>query len=97
MPRIHVDVRQEIHLHGLESSAFAFFASSACDVEAEPAGFVAAYGCFRQFGKQGTDFVEDPGIGGGIAAGRAANGALVDGNDLVQVLQARQFLVGQGA
>ena len=39
-PRILRVRQEEVHLHSLEPSSFAFFASSACYVEAEPAGFV---------------------------------------------------------
>ena len=83
----HVDVREELHLDFLDAVAGADLASAALDIEGEASGLVAA-----QLGVVGhredlADEVEESGVGGGVRARRLADGALVDDNHLVHVLQ----------
>ena len=72
---MHFDLQDAVALTGL--------AAAALDVEAEPAGAVAAHFSVLRFGKDGADIVEHPGVGGRIGAGRAADGLLVDADDLI--------------
>ena len=82
------DVRQEVHLNFQHAVAGAGLAPSAPDVEAEPARTVApALGLLRG-SKQVPDVVEQPRVGGGVGPGGAADGALVNIDHLVQVLDA---------
>ena len=81
-------VRQEIHLHPGRAVALAGLAPAAPHVEAESAGFVAAHPGLRCFGEEGADRVEDLRVGRRIRSRRAADGRLVDVDDLVQVTHA---------
>ena len=94
---LDVHVRQEVHLDGPQARPLAGLAAAPDHIEGEPSWFVAANLGFRELGEKGSDFAEDAGVGGGVGAGRAPDGALVDGDDLVEVLEARQLFEGQGA
>ena len=59
-------------------------------------GFVAALARFRQHGIEIANRSEDAGIGCRIRARRAADGRLIDANDFVDVLRARNRLVLAG-
>src|SRR5690625_2206347 len=84
----NVHVRQEVHFHLHGSVAAARFAAAALYVEREAARLVAALAGFGSAGKQVADVRENAGVGGGVAAGRPPDGALVDLDDLVHVLGA---------
>ena len=81
-----VDVRQEVHLDLQQAVSLAGFAPAAPGVEGEAPWAVAPGLGVLGGGEQLPDVVEQPGIGGRIGPGRAANGGLVDVNDLVQEL-----------
>ena len=83
-----VYVGQEVHFDLLHAVALAGLTAAALGVEGEAARAVGAELGIRRFGKEITNVPKDAGIGGGIGAGGAADGALVDGNDLVEMLQA---------
>ena len=80
--------RQKVHLNFENAIALAFFAATTLDVEAEAAWLIATHLGGRQPSKEVADVVEHAGIRGGIAPRRAANGRLVDDDDLVQTLVA---------
>ena len=82
------DVRKEVHLDLHEPVAAAGLAAAALGIEREPARAVAARARVGRRGEQVADVVEDAGIGRGVGARHAADGALVDADDLVEVLQA---------
>jgi hypothetical protein len=85
----HVDVGQEVHLDLDDAVALAGLAAPALDVEAEAAGLVAAGArLLARSGEQLADRCEHAGVGGRVGARRAADRALVDVDDLVDVLQA---------
>ena len=85
---LDIDVRQEVHLHPDKPVALARLAAPALDVEAEAARSVAPGAGLGDRGEEVPHHAEEPGIGGRIGAGGAADGALVDVDDLVEVLQA---------
>src|SRR5262249_23831401 len=68
-------------------------AASARLVEAETAGFVPADLRFRHPGEEGADLVEDLDVGGGVGTWRAADGRLIDVDDLVDMLDTEQPIV----
>ncbi len=92
----HIDVRQKMHLDLDQAVALASFAAAALDVERKAAGFVAALARDRRFGEQFPDRREQARVGGRIAARRAADRALIDGHDLVEVLLPLERRIGRG-
>ena len=84
----HVDVGQEVHLDLEHAVALAGLAAPAGHVEREAPGAVAALAGGRHFGEEFADRREQAGVGGRVAARRAADRALVDVDDLVERVQA---------
>ena len=89
----HVHVGQEVHLDLHHAVALAGLAAAAGHVEAEAARAVAALARGVGLGHQLADRREQAGVGGGVAARRAADRRLVDVDDLVEVLDALDRLV----
>ena len=87
-------VGQEIHLDGLVAIAATGLTASTFHVEGEPAGLVATYLGFRKIDEELTDVREYAGISCRVAAGRTADGALVDIHHLVYIVDAFNLLVG---
>ena len=92
----HVDVGQEVHLDLDLAVALAGLAAAALDVEAEAAGLVAARSRLLGLGEELADVVEDAGVGGRVGARRAADRRLVDVDDLVDLVEAVDPVVGAG-
>src|SRR6185369_2063239 len=88
-----VDVGQELHLDLEDAVALAVLAAAALDVEAEAAGRVAANARLRHAGEQLADGREQPDIRGRVGARRSPDRALVDLDDLVDVLGALELVV----
>src|SRR5690606_30659761 len=82
-----VDVGQEVHLDLDHAVARAGLAATAADVEREPPGLPAAGARVGQLGEDRADLVEALGVGARVRARRAADRALVDGDDLVERLE----------
>ena len=82
----HVDVGEEVHLNFQQAVALAGLAAPAPDVEGEAARAVAPGLGVGGGGEQITDVVEQAGIGGRVGAGGAADGGLVNVDDLIQEL-----------
>ena len=76
-----------MHLDLDDAVALAGLAAPALDVEAEAARLVAARLGLGQAGEPVADRREGAGIGGGVGARGAADGRLVDIDDLVEMLQ----------
>ena len=93
---LYVDVGHEVHLDAALAVALAGLAAAAGDVEAEAAGLVAALARLGQHGEEVADGREDLGVGGGVGARRAADGGLVDADDLVDLLGAGEGVVRAG-
>src|SRR5690606_38839356 len=89
-----VDVGQEVHLDLDQPVALARLAAAALHVEAEPPRRVAAELGLRQLGEELPDRREEPGVGGRVRARRTADRRLVDVDDLVDVLEAVDPVVG---
>src|SRR5690606_20094945 len=84
----HIDVRQEMHLYLDDTVTLAGFAASALDVETEAAGLVTACTGFLGAGKQVANRREQARVGSRVGARRATDRALVDIDDLVEMLDA---------
>ena len=89
-------VGQEVHLDLQHAVAAAGLAAAALGVEGESSLAVAPGLGLLGGGEQIADLVEQPRIGGGIGAGGAADGALVDAHHLVQELLALYGVVPAG-
>ena len=83
----HVQIRQEVHFDLLHPVSLAGLAPAPLHVEGEAVLLISPGLGLRGQGKQLPDQVEHASIGGGIAAGRPTNGALIDHDDLVQLFQ----------
>src|SRR6266508_3734193 len=96
------DVREEPqgllhrHLDLDDPVAGARLAASTLHVEGEAAGGVAAQARLGDRGEQITDRREEAGVGRWIGPRRAADGRLVDVDDLVDVLDAFDAVMGAG-
>ena len=91
----HRHRRQEVHFHHFKPGALALFAAAAGHVEREAARLEAAHLGVRGLLEETADVVEHAGERGGVGAGRAPDGALVDFDDLVYVLDALYVPVRQ--
>ena len=91
-----VDVGEEVHLDLDNAVALALGAAPALDVEGKAAGVVAARLGFGEAREPFADRREGTGVGGRVRPRRAADGRLVDVDDLVEVLQALDAVVRGG-
>ena len=82
-----------MHLDFNLAVAFARFAPAAAYVEAEAAGRVSACLGLLRASEQRAYIVPQPDVGSGVGARRAADGALVDIDDLIQSLISRKLSV----
>ena len=89
------DVGQEVHLDPLLAVALAGLAAAARLVEAEPPRVVAADLRLGQLGEQLADQVEDAGVRRRVRRRRVAERVLIDVDDLVDLLQAVDLVVGR--
>ena len=90
----HVDVGKEVHLDLDLAIALAGLATASRDVEAEaarrvPAGLGLGHAC-----EQVAQVVPEPDVRRGVGPGRAADGRLVDVDDLVDEVEALERPVG---
>src|SRR5205823_7388438 len=84
----HVHIGQEVHLDLDLPIAPAYLAASALDVEAEAARLVAARARLRGLGEEVPDHIEQARVRGWVGPRRAPDRRLVDGDDLVQLVEA---------
>ena len=91
-----VDVGQKVHLDLDHAIALTGFAASATHVEAEAARRVAAGAALGHRREQVADGAEQPGVGGGVGAWGAADGRLVDVDDLVEQIEPVDAIAGCG-
>src|ERR1700712_3847660 len=85
------DVCEELHLYGDGAVAFTDVAASAGDVEGEGSGSVGLALGIGLRGEEGADVVEGFDVGDGVGAWGAADGRLVDEDDVVEVMGAGEF------
>ena len=91
-----IDIGQEVHFDFDQAIALARLTPAALDVEGKTPRLVAAGLGLGQFGKPIADRRERLGVSGGVGARRAANGALIDVDDFVDVAEAVDLFVGAG-
>jgi hypothetical protein len=91
-----VHVGQELHLEDLDTRAAAALAAPPRHVEREAPGLVPPGHSLGQPREELTDAGEGAGVGGRVRARGAADGVLVDADDLVEVLEALEGPMGQG-
>ena len=89
----NVHIRQEVHLDLEQAVTRTRLAAAALDIERETARAVAARLGIRRLGEQVADVVEHTCIGRRIGARRASDGRLVNVDDLIQILDADEFVV----
>ena len=89
------DVGEEVHLDGLVAIPRAGLTASARDVEGEASRLVAAHLTLGKPHEEVTDIGEDARISRRITTGRTADRRLVYGDDLVDVLQPLDAIIGQ--
>ena len=83
----HKDIREEMHFDFAHAISLARLASASLHIEGESAGLVALHARFRKFREEASDLVEDFDVGRGIASWRAADGALVDVDDFIELAE----------
>ena len=89
-----VDIGQEMHFDADQSIALAGFAASAADIEAEAPGIVAAGTRLRDLRIQLADHGEEPRVGSRIRARCATDRILIDIDDALEALEARDGATG---
>src|SRR6476659_2550727 len=89
----HVHVGKKVHLDLDQAIAFARFAATAFHVERESARSVTADLRFGHLGEQLADGSEEIGVGRRIRSRSSADRALVDIDDLVEMLESRDAIV----
>ena len=90
----YIDVGHEVHLYRLVAVAAASLAAAALDIEREASRLVATDLSLRQFHKQIADVAKYSRVGGWIGAWRTADRTLVDVDNLVDVVNAVDAVVG---
>src|SRR6266581_7312067 len=85
-----------MHLDFYEPVALARLTAAALDVEREPAGSIAAQLGLREIREELPNRGEQPRIRRRIRARRAADGALIDVDDLIDVVETLQTVVSAG-
>src|ERR1700676_825414 len=88
------DVGQEVHLDLLLAVALARLAAAAGLVEAEAARMIAADLGLGKLSEKLANEIEDAGVRRRVGAGRIADRVLIDADDLVDVLQPENIVVG---
>ena len=82
-----VNVGQKVHLDAFDAVALAGLTASALDVKGEASRLKSLGSGVARLGKELADIPKEPRVGGRIGARRAPDGALVDADHLVQMLQ----------
>ena len=89
----NVNIRQKVHLDFEQAVTRAGLTAAALDIEGETACIIAA--CLRicRLGEQVADIVEHTRIGRRIGTRRTSDGRLVNVDDLVEILDADEFVM----
>src|SRR5262249_11544735 len=83
----YVDVGKEVHLDLHEPVALTGLAPPAFHIERESSGTVASHFGIGELGKELPDRREETGVRGRVRSRRAADGTLVDIDDLVDLVE----------
>ena len=89
----NVNVRQKVHFDFEQAVTRAGLTAAALDIEGKTACAVAARLCVRRFGKQVADIVEHARISRRIGTRRTSDRRLVNVDDLVEILDADEFVM----
>ncbi len=92
----HVDIRKKLHFYLDDAIAVASLAAAAFHIETEATRFVAPHFRLRGLAVKFANIIEYTGIGGRIRPGRAADGLLIDVDDLIHVLHAFHGIILAG-
>ena len=84
---LDVDVGKEVHLDLDDAVPLAGLTAAALDVEGEAAGLVTTRFGFRETGEPVADRREGARVGGRVRARRAADGRLINVDDLIDAFQ----------
>ena len=82
----NVDIRQEVHLNLDDAITATCLTAAALDIKGETTLLIAPNLGFIGLGKEVTDIIKDPRIGGWIGTGCPPDRTLVDINQAVQML-----------
>ena len=88
------DVGQEVHFDLPLAVSLASLTTTAGDVEAEPLGPIASEPRLRQLGEELANQIKHSGVRGRVRAGRVAERILIDVDDLVDVFQTHDVVMG---
>ena len=83
----YVYIRKKLHFNFNNAIAVAGLAAAAFDVEAESSRFVSPHFGFRSLAEKLPDIIENAGIGGRIRSWRAADGLLVNVDNLIHIFR----------
>src|ERR1700675_1877938 len=86
-----IHVGKKIHFDASQAVALASLAAAALHIKTKTSGFVTALARVWKHGKKIADWRENACIRCGIRTGSSANGRLVDLDDLVDLLGAKDF------
>ena len=92
-----IDIRQKVHFDLDDAIAVTGLAPAALDIEGEPGRIVAPHLGIVGLGKHLPDVGEHTGVGGRVGTRGAADGRLIDVDDLVQFLHTQNVPVLAGA
>ncbi len=92
----HKDICQKMHFNFQQPVALAGLAAPALHIERKAPAVIASGFCLIGLGEGGADQVKQPRVGGRVAPGRAPDGGLVDVDDLVQLLNPLDAVMGAG-
>ena len=85
-----------MHLYFNNPVALARFAATSFDVKGEAPWPIAALSCLGNAREEFANGREETGVGGGVRAWRAPNGALIYSDYFVKVIQALDGAMGRG-
>ena len=88
----NIDVRQEMHFNFNQAVTGTRFTASAFDIERKPSGSICAHLCVLRLREQRANIIEQTGIRRRIGTRCATNRRLINGDDLVQMFQTKDFI-----
>src|SRR5215510_13151014 len=86
-----IHIWKKMHFDGHHAIALTGFAPSTFDIEGEAFRTVTAHACLGQLGKKVTNRIKQSYIRSGVGVRSATDRRLINTNDFIQVLPARNF------